>query len=392
MISLHRSDKFNNVELKRLGINIPLKDTETVVLFLFNKLQHQLDQELKQFNLSEVLFDSKIQENFLKVYSKYFYIKEINYSEETKFNDILNCKNKFFNSSYIKDYLEEIKLELQPLLIDTPKSENKLVLFFLKLFLEKLTKLELDSIYFYAKLTYLEKSIYPEFKNINDLVNLNEDKGISFANNMLNRELEIFSFKDLSNLSNSKIKCLIEGIYSSFLSLGKEDFKDNAPSIFFSSMNYNIEERILSSDFSKIRKTLKEFFPIELLSKIENNFLLNKSNYYLDLFGIKDSDIEILTRKEKFELINSKMIESKTSAHSSDSRFLTQEEIDALLDIADSNAAATFELEEAERITFREENGIEEVREPFVPYPDYDLDERIEQLVLSLEEEERNNS
>lgn len=355
MISKDRSSFFNLKELERLGFFVKKSKIDLFVDYLYEFTANEFIRAIKQFSIKDIAFNKDKQLEYKEIFSK-FYILKNSSRKEKEYSNNLFVAERILNQDFLKENKELIETNMKELMIEEKKPSDSLqrIFLFKKIIEEAMKKVSefsqnidngidnTDNIHRFISnqlianfINYscLSKSNFfdSNFEKtllFNKYGNLNKEK--IFANNLFNRSIDSLSF---SLISNDNIDYVVNFLLHAFL---KEDSWQSGTFFWKYSKNEmkSISKKLENSMYLVFKDILCVLLGESKINRLEELFLSN----YLDSICEEHNIDRNLSFKEIDDIYKTKAIDLeslfKADIESGGGiNFLTQEEIDQLLDI-----------------------------------------------------------
>lgn len=343
MISKKRSNIYNLKEAHRIGFLIKKNKIELFVDFVYEYTNNAFLKEVKTFKIEELFLNSIKLEEFVSIFKKYFIFKNSSLKDNEYFNNLL-IKNRIINSEFLIQNRNDILNKIKPMIGSQIKINDSMQkTYLLKQIILNIVKhnnevtpqeqncMLLENLSHILFIMCKKEGLFPELKKyiIYDkyaLIDLNH----IFSNNIANRSLDCI---DLKNISNDNIEGVINLIFESCLS--EKNFNHSNFFIRKDKSNALISKKLSNPIYIAFKTQTQEIIGNNTFNRLESLYI---DKYMLDYCNRYNIDIN-LSLKEKEELLltslkNDISLIGYKSGVDNNSDFLTQEEIDALLDIA----------------------------------------------------------
>ncbi len=360
MISKDRSSFFNLKELERLGFFVKRSKIDLFVDYLHEFTANEFIKATKQFSIKDIAFNKDKQFEYKTIFSKFYVLKNSS-RKEKEYSNNLFVSERILNPDFLKENKELIETNMKELMIEQKKqSDSNQRIFIFKRILEMAIKKvpeysrEIDNaneadptmnlhkfvsnqliakFISYACLSKtnlfdpnLEKTLL-----FNKYGNLNKEK--FFAKNLFNRIIDSIP---LSSISNDNIDYVVNYFINSFL----REHTWQAETFFWTYTKKEIKSisnRLENGMYLVFKEILGDLLGKSKIDRLEETYL----NNFLDSICDKHNIDRRLSLKEIDDIYKTKVVDLeeifKADLDSGGgSKFLTQEEIDALLDIAEA--------------------------------------------------------
>ena len=341
MISKKRSVNFNLKEAHRIGFLIKKNKTELFVDYVYEYTNKAFLKEVRTFKIEELFLNTIKLEEFVSIFKKYFIFKNSSLKENEYFNNLF-IKDRIINSEFLIQNRNDILNKIKPMIGSQIKINDSMQkIYLLKQIIlnvvkynevtpQEQTLMLLENLSHILFLMCKKEGLFPELKKyvIFDkfaLIDLNH----IFSNNIANRSLDSV---DLKNITNENIESVVNLIFE--LCLSEKNFNHSNFFIRKDKSNALISKKLLNPIYMAFKIKTKEIIGETVFNRLEDLYIDKYMLNYCEKYNI---DIN-LSFKEKEELIlnnlkNDISLIGYKSGIDNDTNFLTQEEIDALLDI-----------------------------------------------------------